>query len=305
MAGMNLQRVKLSQLRALVAVADCRNFSEAALELEVSQSAVSHAIAQLETELGVCLLTRGRQGAAPTPVGETILSRARQILQLLDQIGEDANRVRGLNGGTVRVASFRSVSTHLLPLAIAAFRQDYPNINIAISEHEDFSSIERALRHGQADLGFTYLPTSPDFLAWELLRDQYVALLPPSLQPAPSPISWEALAQYSLIFSRHGNTWYTGLEEYIRSAPVPLNIAYEVSEDSTVVGMVVQGLGAAIMPCLAAAPLPPGVQACQLPVPFERVIGAIVSVEAFQTPAVYAFLDTLQRLEQPAVLAQN
>jgi DNA-binding transcriptional LysR family regulator len=49
---MDLQRLKLSQLRALVAVADCGNFSEAALVLDLSQSTVSHAIATLETELG-------------------------------------------------------------------------------------------------------------------------------------------------------------------------------------------------------------------------------------------------------------
>ncbi len=302
MATINLQRVKLSQLRALVAVADCHNFSEAALQLEISQSAVSHAIAQLEDELGVCLLARGRHGAVATPVGEETIARARQILQLLAGIGEVANREKGLQGGTVRVASFRSVSTHLLPLAIANFRQRYPGVNIAIAEHENFSSIERALRNGQADLGFTYLPTSPDFLAWEILRDDYLALLSPDSQSLPDPISWEDLASASLIVSRHGNSWYSGIEEYIENAPVPLKIAYEVSEDSTVVGMVMQGLGAAIMPRLAAAPLPPNIQVRQLPVPFERIIGAIVLADAFQTPATYAFLEALQRLERPAVL---
>jgi len=45
------RRMKLSQIQALIAVADCENFSEAALQLELSQSAVSHAIASLETEL--------------------------------------------------------------------------------------------------------------------------------------------------------------------------------------------------------------------------------------------------------------
>jgi len=302
MTGINLQRVKLSQLRALAAVADCRNFSEAALQLDISQSAVSHAIAQLEAELGVCLLARGRQGAVPTPVGEQVIARAQQILLLLAEIGDVANREKGLDGGTVRIASFRSVSTHLLPLAIADFRQRYPSVRVAIAEHENFSSIERALRHGQADLGFTYLPTSRDFLAWEILRDEYVALLPPSSQPPPEPMTWETLAQYSLIVSRHGNAWYAGIEEYIQSAPVRLNIAYEVSEDSTVVGMVVQGLGAAIMPCLAAAPLPGGIRVCRLPVPFERVIGAVMLADALQTPAVYAFLETLQQVKRPTVL---
>ncbi|NJL00468.1 MAG: LysR family transcriptional regulator [Spirulinaceae cyanobacterium RM2_2_10] len=301
MAAIALQRVKLSQLRILVAVAAQRNFSAAALQLEISQSAVSHAIAQLESELGINLLTRGRQGAVLTPVGEQVLSRAQQILQLLDEIGEVANREKGLQGGTVRVASFRSVSTHLLPLAIAAFRQDYPNVEVAIAEHDNFMGIEQALRRGHADLGFTYLPTSPEFLAWEILRDQYVALLPPGPDPIANPVSWEILAQYPLIVSRHANTWYPGIEEYIRNAPMRLKIGYEVSADSTVVGMVGQGLGAAIMPCLAIAPLPTEVRVCQLPIPFERAIGASVLAEGLQAPAVYAFLETLQRVERPTM----
>jgi hypothetical protein len=70
MDQLSSSRIKLSQLRALVAVAECGNFSEAALHLEVSQSAVSHAIATLEDELGVVLFTRGRHGATLTPIGE-------------------------------------------------------------------------------------------------------------------------------------------------------------------------------------------------------------------------------------------
>lgn len=64
---MNPGKIKLSQLRALVAIADCGNFSEAALELDLSQSTISHAIATLEEELGVTLLQRGRHGARLTP----------------------------------------------------------------------------------------------------------------------------------------------------------------------------------------------------------------------------------------------
>lgn len=58
--------------------------------------------------------------------------------------------------------------------------------------------------------------------------------------------------------------------------------------------MVVQGLGAAILPRLAAEPVPAGVHTCTLPVPLERVIGMAVLANALQTPAVFAFLDTLR-----------
>lgn len=80
-----------------------------------------------------------------------------------------------------------------------------------------------------------------------------------------------------------------------------MNIAYEVREDSTIVSMVVQGLGAAILPRLAAEPLPPRLQACTLPIPLERIIGVAVLANTLQTPAVFAFLDVLLKSEQFAL----
>ena len=73
---MTFPNLKISQLRALVAVAYHKNFSNAALDLNVSQSGISHAIASLEEELGVQLLNRGRYGAHLTPVGEQICQHA-------------------------------------------------------------------------------------------------------------------------------------------------------------------------------------------------------------------------------------
>ncbi|HEY9663455.1 MAG TPA: LysR family transcriptional regulator, partial [Allocoleopsis sp.] len=99
-----LSQIKISQLRSLVAVAECGNFGEAALSLGISQSAVSHAIASLEEALGVVLFSRGRRGAQLTPVGEQIVLYARQSLQSLEEMTKAASLARGLAGGTVRIA---------------------------------------------------------------------------------------------------------------------------------------------------------------------------------------------------------
>jgi DNA-binding transcriptional LysR family regulator len=156
MSEINPYKLKISQLRALVAVADYGNFSEAALQLDLSQSAVSHAIASLEDELGVILLIRGRQGAQLTPVGERVISQARQVLCLLEGIVKEANLEKGLKGGSVRIASFRSVATHILPVVIARFRQSFPQIAVTIIEHFDHAGVEQAMHKTQensSDLG--------------------------------------------------------------------------------------------------------------------------------------------------------
>ncbi len=293
MNDINKSHIKLSQLRALVTVAEYGNFSEAALHLEMSQSAISHAIATLEEEIGVVLLSRGRHGAHLTPVGERITAHARQVLRLMDTIQKEANLEKGLEGGNVRVACFRSVATHILPTVIARFRKCYPNITISITENDCFSSIEQALREGYADIGFTYLPTPGEFETWEMLRDDYILLLPPTPQLRNAQISWKELSTYPLIVSSLNpcNEW---IRKFLSVSEYPLNIVYEIKEDSTIVSMVLQGLGAGIMPRLAAEPVPPGIQVCSLPAHLERVIGVTILANALHTPAVYAFLDAIK-----------
>lgn len=294
MNGINLNRIKLSQLRIFVAVAEHCNFSEAALHLELSQSAVSHAIASLEEELGVPLLARGRNGAHLTPAGEGVIGYAQQILQLLEGMVEEANLHKGLQGGRVRIAAFRSVATHILPEIVAQFRCQFPQIAVRITEYNDSEETEKALREGKADIGFMTLPASSEFESWEILRDEYIALLPPTAKLNNPHLSWEQLAAYPLISEAPGNSCYVRLHNYLRSSGISLDIAYEIREDSTMVSMVAQGLGTAILPRLAAEPIPAGVQVCYLPVPLERVIGAAILADALQPPAVFAFLDTLK-----------
>ncbi|MFB2919705.1 LysR family transcriptional regulator [Aerosakkonema funiforme] len=289
----NTSNMKLSQLRVLVAVADCGNFSAAALHMQISQSAVSHAIASLEEDLGVVLLSRGRHGAHLTPVGDRITAHARKVLQLVEAIGKEANLEKGLEGGSLRIACFRSVATHILPTAIARFRHCFPNITISITENDTFPSIEQALREGYADIGFTYLPTSNEFETWEILRDDYILLLPPTTKLRNNQVTWKELAKYPLIVSSIPPC-NALTRKCLSIAEYPLNIAYEIREDSTIVSMVQQGLGAAILPRLAAEPVPPGVGVCSLPAHLERVIGVAILANALHSPAVYAFLDALR-----------
>jgi DNA-binding transcriptional LysR family regulator len=288
--------MKLFQLRAVVAVAEHGNFSEAAMELQLSQPAISHAISTLEEELGVPLFSRGRWGAILTPAGERILHHARMALQHLELMQLEANRQKGLHGGQVRIASFRSVATHLLPKVIAKFRSRHPEVSATLIERPDYLDIEQCLREGRADIGMTYLPTSNEFEAWELLRDEYVALLPPTATVRSPQLTWGELADYPLVLLPCLPCGRI-LHEHIKKLAPPMHTASDIQEDSTIVSMVVQELGAAILPRLAAEPIPKDVQMYRLPVPVERVIGAAVLCDTQHIPAVFAFLEMLRKFD--------
>jgi DNA-binding transcriptional LysR family regulator len=298
MGKVNPNRLKLSQLRALVAIADTGSFSEAALKIDLSQSAVSHAIATLEEELGVVLLSRSRQGAVLTPIGEKITDDARQVLRALERVCRKAEMAKGLQEGEVRIAAFRSVATHILPDVISQFRQRLPGISVAIDEKSHFQTVEDDLRQGKADVGFTYLPTKDEFDSWEIMRDRYLVLLPYSTDPLPTPFTWNDLANYPLILGPSEDGDRQQIERHLRRHGQYMTPAYAVREDSTILSMVERGLGATIMAKLAAEPIPEGLQVVELPTPLERIIGVIVFKDALLPPPVFAFLDLLKSMWQ-------
>jgi DNA-binding transcriptional LysR family regulator len=284
--------MKLFQIQALVAVAEQGKFSEAALELDISQPAISHAIATLEEELGVLLFARGRHGAVLTIAGEQIVAHAREILQHLEMMQKQANLHRGLQGGGVRIASFRSVATYILPKIIAKFQQKFPEVATTLIERASYVEVEQCLREGKADIGITYLPASDEFETWEILRDEYVALLPPTTKVSSSQVTWKEIATHSCV-------WLPALpcgrrlREQLKKIVPSLPVALDIQEDSTIVSMVKQGLGAAILARLAAEPIPEEIRVCRLPVPLERTIGVAILDNALHFPAVFAFLEQL------------
>jgi DNA-binding transcriptional LysR family regulator len=287
-----MHSMNISHLQILLAVVEYGSFSMAALKLDISQSAVSRAIAALEDELGVSLLSRGRFGARPTLVGERVLHHARQILQCRESIDYEVNLQKGLTGGRIRIASFRSAATHLLPPMIARFSQRFPQVEVSLIE-DDPTGVEQALREGLVDIGLMPLPRSDEFETWEIARDEYVVLLPTAIGSVPDPLTWEELSTYSFILYNYAECT-SAVRDHWATWGQTLKIAYIIKEDSTIVSMVAQGLGAAILPRLAALPIPAGVQVRSLPVSLERVIGAAVLSNILHSPAVFTFLDLLR-----------
>lgn len=276
-----------------MAVAEHQNFSEAALNLDISQSAVSHAISALEAQLGVILFQRGRNGADLTDVGEKLVPSAQKILSLLEKITQEANRAKGLAGGNVRLVSFRSAATHILPALIAQFRQQFPLITVSVTEVEEDTEIEKLLRAEKADIALIHLVNQEGLDTWIIDRDEYVALLPRSLNLPQTKLTWQQLGSYPLIIPSLGSC-SKKVRQYLLNSNESVNIAYEMREDSTIMSMAIQGLGAAIMPKLATQPIPPELEIYALPIPLKRAIQAAVVKDALHTPAVFAFMDALK-----------
>lgn len=290
---MNPWKLKLSQLRALLAVAEHGNFSEAALQLDVTQSTISHAIASLESELGVVLFHRGRHGAHLTPVGDAIVTDAQKIKRLLENIFTAADQEKGLQGGTVRIAAFRSIVTHVLAEAIARLRDRHPSIQIDLMEVDELYQLKQALIQGRVDVCVAEMLTGQEFETIHILDDEYIALVPPQYGLRDAQLTLQDLQAYPLICSSYDSCSFRVHDE-LRKLDPTLRVAYRIRHDSSITSMVQQGLGIALLAELASRPIPEGVRVCRLPFTTARFIGASLLQDALHSPAVYAFLDALR-----------
>src|SRR6266581_467658 len=125
-----MQRGSLDQLVAFVAVARERSFTAAAAKLNVSQSALSHTIRELEERLGVRLLTRTTRSVSPTEAGERLLRnlgpRFDEIEAELVALGE----LRERPSGTIRVTATENATEALLLPKLAKLLREYPDIKV-------------------------------------------------------------------------------------------------------------------------------------------------------------------------------
>ena len=289
--------MKLSQIRSFVAVARCGKFSQAAIELDLTQPTVSHAIATLEADLGVQLLFRGKKGVNLTPAGESILIHCDRLLQSIENIQHEANRFKSLEVGQIKISAFRGAAAQLLPKIKADFKTKYTQIDIKIVEEKDTPQVEQMVCEGKADLGITILPTTKDLDTIEVLRDNYIVLLPPNIKPfeANTPITWTQLLSIPIISYPNQNTCFKQIQNYYQDEGYQFKPAEQVRESDTIVSLVAAGSGAAILPQLSVFHIPEGVTVCQLPKPLQRIVVAATPKDVDLSHAVWAFIDFLKQ----------
>jgi DNA-binding transcriptional LysR family regulator len=144
--------ISLKQLRYFIAAAELGQISQAAVELNVSQSAVTSAIQQLERIIGNRLFDRNPNGVSLTANGNRFLPRARNILAAVNEaISIQAAAGSGVSG-KVRVGVTYTVAGYFMPQHYARFSRTFPNLTVDLYESSR-SVIEQALLDGELDIG--------------------------------------------------------------------------------------------------------------------------------------------------------
>ncbi len=288
----------------LRAVASTGSFSAAGRELGCTQPAVSQQMKALESSVGTPLLVRTGREMRLTQAGEALVRHAAGIIAGLTAAEEEVAAIAGLRAGRVRLVSFPSGSSTLVPTALAALRAAHPGTRVSLEEAEPPNSVE-LLREGDCDvaLAFRYEGAAgaeewDDLVVRPLLTDRLVALVPEGHRLARAesagPVAIGELARES---------WIAGcprcrgqLVEVCEGAGFSPRIDFATDDYPAVVGLVGAGLGVAVLPQLAVESVRPrGVRTVALEPAVRREIVALSLPDLAQVPAVAATLDELAR----------
>lgn len=282
-----------TQLEIFSVLAKLGSFSRAAVALGITQSGVSHAIKQLETELGVSLLSRDGGEATLTDVGAKLLARANDILQQKEALQQEASLEQGIARGTLRIASFGATSSlHLLPVLLAHFKQAHPLVEVQIEEVVDDVVVHWLLQR-RVELGFVVLPDER-FDVLPLAEDELVAVLPASHPLAFKPaVSAQDFHGQPFIRTSAGSGPH--IDQFLAAQGAVPKTLFRFEQLTSMMGFVAQGDAIAIAARLALPDAVDGVVYRSLrPRRLRQIALAALKFDKL-SPAARAFVDIAAR----------
>lgn len=294
----------LKQLRAFVIVADSGQFTRAAERLDLSQSAVSTLIRQLERNLKLRLFDRHTRLLRLTQAGEDILPMARRAIADIDVIVESSAELGLLRRGRVSVAAGTLQAALMLPRAIGAFNAQFPNVEVRMHDVSEKTVLDM-VKEGRADIGVGTVPDDDsEVVGLRLINDAFqVVMRPDNPLALRKGLRWRDLAEVPLIGPQQGNPIRERLESELAHEGIALNFhrsMQDVALPLTIVGMVEGGLGVAIM--TAAIGRLAGAMGLVTVTPREPVVSRTVSLilkrDRTLSPPARQFRDFLFRAAQ-------
>ncbi len=241
--------MSIKQVRYFIAAADTGQVSQAAIEINVSQSAVTAAIKQLEQELGVSLFRRSPAGVSLTAEGARFLQHARNIMAAVNAASRAPLTEDTALAGKVRIGVSYTVAGYFLPRHYARFSRIYPRIHAELFEMPR-NAVESGLVEGSIDLAVMLVSNLQDKkrLACEtLLRSRRRLWLPvehPLLSAETITLDDVAGAPYVMLTVDEANQTAA---RYWKPTGLSPKIVFRTSSVEAVRSMVADGIGITIL----------------------------------------------------------
>lgn len=248
----------LEQLRIFVTVAECLHMRRAAAKLNMTQSAVSAAIAALETRHSVRLFDRVGRGIELNADGRIFLDEARAVLVSAAAAKRALQDLSGLERGSISLYASQTIANYWLPARLNAYRTRHPKISVRVSIRNT-EQVSRAVIEGDAELGFVEgAAQSPQLEKSRLTGDFLAVVVAPDHPWAGRPqIRPEELATSGWVLREPGSGTRSEFEEALAAHGVTLSelpIALELPSNEAIRAAVEAGAGAAAISHLVTEP---------------------------------------------------
>jgi len=249
-----LSDLTVQQLESFVAVAEEGQFTRAAARLHVAQPSVSFQIRRMETVTGARLFHRGRGPVSLTDAGSVLLPLARRVLSDLAEIIDRVGELDGLQRGHVSIGATPSLGSALLPGVLSRFHRRHPGITLEVTER-DSDQLADGLEIGMLDVALAIFPLRhPQLEHVTLAVEELVVVVPSDHELASAgEVSIRELVGVALIMFHEGYDLRSTTLEAFGAAGLTPTVSLDGAEIGSVLSLVEEGLGAAIVPSIVAA----------------------------------------------------
>lgn len=243
--------VDIKQLKYFIAVAQVGHVGRAAEVLNISQPPLSRQITLLEQKLGAELFTRHAKGMTLTPAGEQFLVDAKHVLASLDQACRNASQIAEGKAGALSIGFMMHAAYNIIPSLTKAFITQYPNIQLKLQEVVPGELVEQ-LQKGEFDAAIMMNPGLRRGLKCLRLSEEPLCLAVPEAHPLRKKACIEAadLAGEAQIVTpqKVAPILRGAIERYCREAGFEPTILLETQLQQTIISLVAEGLGIAMVP---------------------------------------------------------
>ena len=274
-----IMNVNLKLLQIFLLVAEHSSFRSAAAGANRSQSSVSTQIKQLEGQLGVALFHRTTRSVRLTAEGEQLLDCVRRALhEVSDGLRKIAEAV-DLRSGHVALACSPTVACTRLPIVLAAFGEDHPNIKLFVRELTA-SDLYESVKKREVDFGIGPVSDDANLASRTILKEELYALVPRRLYQTLRPsITLAELATMPVLLLNPATALRGLIEKTVAEQGLLLATNYQFTQTQTLITAAIAGLGTAILPKIAVPVDPhPDVQVLRITDPVMTRVLAIITL---------------------------
>ncbi|OZC48474.1 LysR family transcriptional regulator [Rhodococcus sp. RS1C4] len=266
----------LRALECFVAVVDAGSVTAGAVKLNLSQPALSHQLASLETEIGTPLLERLPRGVRTTPTGRALLDDARAALSAADRIVRIGRASAEGREGRLRLGCAESMTVPVLAPTLRKWTRKYPHIGLDLTEFASADAMADALSYGDIDLAVGPASTQFTGVTHVIGTEDIVAVIPEGLDLADEPaISWTDLAGRPIVHYHPSNGLRGWFDSVATTHGVELDAVTHSRNATTAAQLAHAGLGIALVPTTALPARFAGIVTPMRP-PLQRAVVAMV-----------------------------